>query len=386
MMRVFIAIVSGLFLMVAAGFALGQLAAVEPSVSAAPLGQPIEASPCVASGTMSAAPAVLLRGETAAVTLTLQARCPYEPIPLNIVFVLDGTDSMAGQPAERVKEAAQALILHLDLPGNTFMQIGVVHVGSMATTLCELGRDVDLLKACIDRYVTGGEAGIDAGISEGMRVLLAGRSQAGEESPINEVMVLMSDGRNALGCSPVQTAGRQAKSQGVILATMCASEACDTQCLHDVASSARYVYATPDVAALMVLFDRIIADSTSPQWMLRRATFVHTLPADLAYVVGSAQPAATFDSVGASLTWKYSVPPSVITMSLRLRARRAGVQPVGRESTAHLVDLRDRPLTYTFEIPSITVLDPPVAPTPTPVPQRWRLFLPAGLARYPLGG
>jgi Mg-chelatase subunit ChlD len=387
MMRVFMVIVSGLSLMVAAGFALGQLAAVEPRVSAAPLGQPAEVSPCTASGTMSAAPAVLLRGETAAVTLRLQAQCPVEPIPLNIVLVLDGTDSMAGAPAEQVKEAAQELLLQLDLPGNVNVQVGVVRVGSMATTLCVLGRDVETLKACIDRYETGGDTGIDVGIREGMRVLLAGRREAREQSFINEVMVLMSDGRNTLGCSPVQDAGRQAKSQGIILATACASDACDSQCQRDVASSARYAFATPDVAALMVLFDRILKDSALPRRLFRSATFVHSLPADMTYVVGSAQPAATFDSVGNSVTWNYSdLPQGGITMSLRLRSGQAGVQPVGRESAAHLVDYRNRPLTYTFEIPSITVLNPPVAPTPTPVPQRWRLFLPAGLARHPLGG
>jgi uncharacterized protein YegL len=358
---------TALFLVVSAPSAsAGAGAAAGPSVT------PTPAEGCVAEYTKAAGPDLVLLGETVDITLTVKATCFARGISLHVVLVLDGSNSMAGQPSRAMKSAAERLVRRLDMETYPSTQVGIVEFDSVAGTRCRLTNDTDRALGCVDRVQASGGTAIDRGIQEGWKVLRQGRSGL-DMDRITEVMVLFSDGRNDAGCGPVLNAARKVRGQGVLTIAVCVGADCDEACMRQVASSPRYYFRVENVSDLWSIFDQIRDRPINVAVRLLEVKDV--LPANMAYVPDSAVPAQAEPAQPVDyLLWRDTyVPREGVTYTFRVRPLQAGRWPSNLNATGRMVDNRGRVTTWTFDSPWVTVLRPdalPTLPTYTPRPTR----------------
>lgn len=346
---------------------VGLLLAVLPDgrVGTTAMASPMQqASPCVVTHRKTASPDVVLLGEDVTVTLSVQAQCPPSVGALHVVLVLDASGSMAGSPSLAMKQAAARFVRQLQMPTHPIRQVGVVEYNEEARRLSSLTNDESRVIGAINRVSADGGTRIDLGILEGLRVLSQGRSGINRDE-LTEVIIVLADGGNNAGCQPILAAARQAKSQGVLLVAICFGSACDEQCMRQVASGPRYYFRADNAGQLVAVFDRIAVLLVGD--VADHLTVTDTWGDRFAYVAGSANPAP--ESPVTPTTWlrwvTAGVPPAGATHTLRLRPLRPGTQPANEEAQGVYRDAAGRPITFTFRLPSLTVLDPTV-PTATP--------------------
>ena len=138
-----------------------------------------------------------------------------------------------------------------------------------------------------------GDTAVDAGIAEGMKVLQAGTGPVEEKTQPLQVMVVLSDGRNNLGCAPVQQEAGRAKNKGAVLSTVCSGPLCDTACMRSAAYSSRLYFQATESGMLSRIF-RLIAEQIL-EVRVRRINLFAVLAPDVAYVLDSAEPPASFE-------------------------------------------------------------------------------------------
>lgn len=321
---------------------------------------------CVTSQERTVFPRQVELGQTVDVTMRFRASCPDQASPFHLVFVVDGSGSMAGQRLERVRAVLGDLIEALELPAHPGTQIGLVSFSDAPSTLCQLTNDSDRLTACLLGLGASGGGATDLGILEGIEVLRQGRDPEPGPSAV-EVLLLLTDGANLEGCEPVEVAARQAKSQGILLLTICLSEVCDRACMRGVASSARYFLPDLDAAILTDLCLRVrdTAASTTP---LTQIVVTDRVPPNLRYVEGSAQPSAGWDPGTRTLTWRRSrLPAEGLTYTFAIEPLELGTHPSSLEARLRYVDGHNVPGGVDFPIEDLSVIAG--APTPTPQPQ-----------------
>jgi uncharacterized protein YegL len=96
-----------------------------------------------------------------------------------------------------------------------------------------------------------------------------------------------------------------------------------------------------------------------------------TVPANMAYVAGSAQPPATFDN--GTLRWTVPVVTNDWTASYRLRPLQVGTWPTNVEARSRFVDGLGRDGELLFPVPRVTVVIPP-KPVFLPLVQRHKCW------------
>lgn len=304
-------------------------------------------------------PQILLLGETAAITLTVQATCASPP--LHLALVLDASAAMAGEPSRAMKEAFGRLMDRLDM-GSGKIQVAVVAFDATARTLCQLSDDAAQVKNCINRIGAEGEASVSEGIREGLRALVRGRLDA-ERSP-NEVMIVLSGGPDAGGCAAANASARQAKSQGILLQTICMGPDCDRTCMQQVATSPRYAFFTERPADLEALVDQ-----TLPPGILVRVRGVEVtdrLSPNMGYVADSAQPVASYSPADHTLRWRADALPSDgLTFTYRLQPNQVGTHTTSITASVRITDSLGGSQALDFPPTQLLVLRPAVVPTPT---------------------
>jgi len=334
---------------------------------------PASSSNCQADGSKVAWPGILLLGETTTVTLTLRGVCAYEWPPVHLVLLMDGSASMRGNPNRLMKDAAIKLIdrLFLDLP--PLVRVGVVTFSATAETLCDLTDDVERVKGCVARVDAIGESAIDTGIGEGLKVLDRGRDGVGDAPA--EFLIVFSDSANNRRCPEAVAAAKQAEARGVGLLAVCPSAKCDTGCMKQI---------WPDLAGIGNVdypFSMIQWDVGCSRFIVVKidhAIITDTLPANMAYVAGSAVPPSTVGADSRTLVWRAaSLTVDGITITYKVRPLQVGYRATSESTVAALWDNRGSdPITTTFPVPWITALQPypiatisdPLVPTLTPPP------------------
>lgn len=334
-----------------AGSLLGPAGRI-PRAQAAPL--PQRDSTCIPEPRAEASPSVLLLGETTDIRLSFNATCPGDATPLHLVFVLDESGSMQGDPINEQQQAVKSIIRSLELPDNPTIQVAVVAYQHEARTLCKLMNDEGRLLSCTGHMRANGGTRIDRGILEALKVLQDGRSGLGADMEPNEVIFLTSDGESNTGCGPVWSAARRAKGQGVLVITVCLGDQCDSACMLESASSARYHFKIDSATQLVDIYDQVrrVIDRIS----LRRLTLSATLAADTVLVAGSDRPAAILSPDGRTLTWDLvDAPLTGSGASFRIRPLVAGHQLAIAHAQAGFTDLQNRTGLATFPRPFLTV-------------------------------
>lgn len=120
-----------------------------------------------------------------------------------------------------------------------------------------------------------------------------------------------------------------------------------------------------DLSSAVPVYQRV-ATLLRPSMLIKAGSLVDVIPPTMRYVPDSAQPPATWDEAGRSLTWQLSDAAYQGTrFSYRLEPLAGGRQATNVEARLTYQDGWDGQGSYTFPVPEIDVLAPP---TPTPSP------------------
>lgn len=324
-----------------------------------------EESTCQPEYGQTASADTILLGETLAVTIAVRPGCPDELLPLHLVIVADGSESMVGTPNALLKAALVRFIGSLGLEQHPSTRVGIVQFGDRARTLCRLTNDRSIAVACANRIGANGGSAMDEGLLQAIEVLHAGRLLAGTD-PIAEVILLLADGVNTRGCQPVLRAADQARDEGIVVVTVCIGPNCDETCLRQVADNRYNYYGIESAAGLYAVMDQARGRLEPAVLQLAIEEVLHP---SMAYVAGSANPPTT-DPAAPSyhLSWEDTIPvASVYTCTFGVRPMEVGTWPIGFAATGRIVDWRGRTREWAFESPSVTVLDAPTEPTGTSI-------------------
>jgi uncharacterized protein YegL len=325
---------------------------------------------CYAWGDKVASPRVTL-GDTAGVTLTFKAECRGALMRLHVVFVLDASEAMKGDLEDKMTDAVNDLVAHMDLPNNPYTEVAVVEFNDVAQTLAPLTNDPNRIATALARLRCQGAAKIHKGIDAGLRVMARGRKSEPGVVYDNEVMILISQGRDVDGCDAMLRSASSAKGQGVLMVTVCAGNDCDAACMRQAASSVRYFFQLEDASGLWPIFERIRHQIQNI--VMKKVTVRDVLPSNMRYVVDSAAPPATEINPGGNvLTWESTfVSPKGLTYTYRVEPLELGDHPANVEAVATYVDNRNQVGSFAYAVPLIEVGPRPTAtatPTHTSTP------------------
>ena len=107
-----------------------------------------------------------------------------------------------------------------------------------------------------------------------------------------------------------------------------------------------------------------------PAVLARTGSLVDELPANMAYLPGSAQPPAVWDAAARTLTWTLVDLDRLAThgFSFRVRPTQEGLWPTNVKARAELVDGWGQPAAVDFPVPKVRVYGEPPTPTPSRTP------------------
>jgi len=339
----------------AAGVLRSGRAYTSPTATATPR----QGSVCVADFNKVADPTRVAPGGQVAVSLTARAVCLMSP--LHLAIVADTSAGMAGQPLADLKRWLTVLINGLPLASAANLRVGVVSFDDTAHKECDLTHDAAALTACIDGLGTHNapQPNVAAGIDTGLAMLVAGRAAAPPGRLLAEVMLVLAR-RNQLGCSPALEAAARAKGQKVLVMTACAGPECEEACLLQMAASPRYFHNQLPPAGFLAPIFKVL----TPQ---ARFTVTDVLPANMAFVPGSAQPAPSSGDPATGLTWVTGMQSRpAITVTFRLVVPRVpGEYPTNVRATGEMVDSEGGSQQFEFPVPVIEVVAGAATPTPS---------------------
>ncbi|MCB0215838.1 MAG: VWA domain-containing protein [Chloroflexi bacterium] len=305
-------------------------------------------SNCVAQPDKVAAPSEIELGETVQVTLTLTDSCPQEVSPVDVMLVIDGSESMLDdQKIVNAKAAAKAFLDAMDLGQS---RVGLVVFNEVAGLYSGLTQDEAYIRTRIDTITPSGRTNISAAID------LAAQELRQQDRGLARAMIVLTDGINTVPTDPVPVAAQRAKDEGVILVTICAGGQCDPG-LPSAASSPDLFFDVPDASQLTELYRSLAGElqaNAIVEWTIR-----DVVPANMKYIDGSAVP--TPDDVSREpngetvLTWRLSgvFPPA--GLSYRLEPLETGLHPTNVVATGDFKDRRGLPGDVRFPVPRVLV-------------------------------
>jgi hypothetical protein len=354
-------------------FGLGALAEARPvgilSRQAPALPTPA-AGACVAAGEKSATNRVAL-GSPAGVTLSLRTACGAITAPLHVALVMDGSAAMiSGTLKTDQKNAAQTIVRGLDLPANDLTQVAVVEFNDHARRLIDLSNDEAAVLAAVQRVEAKGKTMIEVGIDEGVKAIEGGRGAA----KVNEVIIVMTNGRNEKGCSAAVSAADKAKSKSILMMSMCIAADCDNLCVQSLATSVRRFYWRDDVEKLVQDLRRL---QTRVAVTINKLVVSDRLPPNIQLVPGSAAPPPrSISPAGDVLVWESDqLPADGVTLTYRVVPQELGRHPANVEAVAMFTNTVGWTGSFAFAVPVIEVVTPPT-PGHTPPPTATATHLP----------
>lgn len=317
-----------------------------------------------------AAPPVLPLGAAVTVTLSVSGICPPSEGLTEVVLVIDRSISMQDPDAggqrsklEAAQEAARAFVEAVSLGR---VRVGLVVFDASPAVAVGLSADKDALLAAIDgiRLARGTNLvdALDAGGG-----LLEREARPGAVRTI----VFMTDGRHSGRNPPIEDIDPIiARIRGGGISTWAVGlgrpEDLDEAVLRRIADDEAHYLRGADSQSLTAIY-RGIAGSINATVLLRQATVVDRLPADMAYVPGSALPPALWDAAARSLTWQLrDVPLEGLRLSFRVIPQVPGQRPTNSGASLDYRDGLDLPGRLDFPLPSVLVLAPTATPTVTP--------------------
>lgn len=320
-------------------------------------------SPCTALLDKVAAPAKLMLGETTRITLTLEAVCPSESAPIDVMLVLDASASMADdQKLVTAVAAARAFVDAMNLAAS---RVGLVVFNQDAGVRQRLTNDGAAIKGSLSGLIPGGKTNV----SQAIEVARQHLGEVGDPDRTRAIIVL-TDGRNTIsGAEPIPDAAARAKADGVLIATFCAGGQCDPD-LEPAASTRDLYFNVTDVTELVGLYATLAG--RLQQNALRTLTVSDVLPANMYFLGGTGRPepdTVTTDAQSGTttLTWFLAGGMPSGGLSYDVEPLEVGVHPTNVVATGDFVDKKGLPGEVTFPVPEVEVLAPACLPRPLEV-------------------
>ena len=309
----------------------------------------------------TASPPLIWLGETVDVRLTLRGGCGSlaSREPLDIVLIIDESGSMTGEKIRIAREAARDFVAEVDL---SISRVAVIGFDTAAHRYIGLSQDESGIYRAIEQLRARGGTRIDMGLAEA-RDEMRRRGRPGIARPI---FVLLSDGFNNAGPDPVRREADLAKREGIEIYTI--GIQADAQLMAEVASSPEHYFAPRSARFLYEVFDAI-AQRITTSTLFRRLVLVDEIPANMRYVLGSAEPPADFDPASNRLTWTLeNVPFRGFGLGYTLEPLEIGTWPTNIVAWGEGEDGYGRPARVDFPVPQVVVIGPTATPSPTVTP------------------
>ncbi len=225
----------------AGGF--GQASLPLPMIEVEP---PPISGPCgLASGATEVEPGRLDLGQTLTQTLSASVVCSDGDDPLEVVLVLDHSDSMAGPRITAMRQAVETM---LDRPGGN-VRFGLVAFSGQILSEQALTED---RAALLQRLLTtspAGETNIGQALNRAGDLLDAARPGA------RSVVILVTDGRNSVDPQTILTAAGGLQERAELVAA-CIGASCDPV-LAQAVTRPSYYFDLPADADVVGLFERM---------------------------------------------------------------------------------------------------------------------------------
>ena len=314
----------------------------------------------------TAAPNTVTKGELVTVSLKISGSCPIQERKADVVLVIDRSRSMddrtsPGGPTklQAAKIAATSFIDNMD---PALVRVGLIVFDAYVEELTYLTSDQAKLRAAIAAVPSASGTNLVDSLDAGYRMV----TSAGIRKDAQPVLVFMTDGKhNQFTGSPPPLSAiypiiAKIHASGVTVHTVGLGPAgdIDEPLLRQIAGDPTHYHWSRTGDDLESIFLGI-AGIIKATVLFKTLTIVDKVPANMAFVVGSSQPAALWDPAARTLTWTFnSVPETGHTLSFQVRPQEGGRHPTNVEATADYRDGFDNQNREPFPVPQVTVLVP----------------------------
>jgi len=252
------------------------------------------------------------------IQLTVRLDCPRRGMPMDIVLVVDHSDSM--RALDRLVNAKAAAGAFLDPLDPVETRVGLVSFSSDVTGRVPLTHSFGQVRAAVDALRPGGQTGISQALNAARDLLAARRPEA------LGAVILLTDGANTAGPELMLAAADRLKNTGTTVVAVCAGE-CD-DALPAVASKPAYAFDVQESARLVALFRDLAFQLTRDK--LRDLTVTDSFPTAIEVDPASFNPAPT-GRAGDTVVWTFAdLPDAGLALRYTVRPKVAGRVPANR--------------------------------------------------------
>ncbi len=310
---------------------------------------------CSAAPFKSAAPAQIRLGEQVTVTLRVAGTCPTREQQADVVLAIDRSSSM-GQD-DKLADAKAAATAFVDEMDTSLVQVGIVAFDDSVDDVLDLSTDKDALRQAIASIqLDRGTNLVDS--LEAARRMVTGSSARPEASP---VIVFMTDGNHSGFRPPISELDAviaAVRAAGIDTYAIGLGDDADDTVLRRIVSAPANYYGDINGGQLADIYLQI-AGRIEAGVLFETITIEDEVPANMRYLVGSAEPAAAWDAGRRLLTWTFSqVPEPGLTMSYQLEPLATGAHPTNVRAGADYRDGLGNDDTLRFPVPKVLVTGP----------------------------
>ncbi|MFN2250988.1 MAG: VWA domain-containing protein [Anaerolineae bacterium] len=335
--------------------------------------EPDQADPgCVIDVDKVAGPSRVILGDLAFITLTVQADCERLQAPVHAVLVMDNSLDMGGTRMGHMRDAVMAFADELGLEVSS---VGLVSYHGTVEVLSELTSDRDALEEATRQFFPHPGSNLLGALASADNVLDAATAES-----VLEVVVVLSGSLSDNEPDDLIAAARALQDDGRLLVTVAGTGNADIDTLEAMASSPAAHHVETQSSRYVSLYQEIARDASSVR--VTGAEVTDRLPANMEYAWGSGVPAPRVR--GDTLQWSYAVwPTDGLTITYAVEPAELGAHATNVEAAAEMRFERGGPVTRTFPVPTVVVIEPPTAtpvpPTATPTAEPTRPRLPVYL-------
>ncbi len=307
---------------------------------------------CEATPDKRAAPGRIPLGDGVTVTLDVRGGCPPQTQPVQLAIVFDTSRSMSwGYVIDTAKLAVLDILTRLD-PRLT--EVTLVRFDDAGALEAPLSHDLVAVGRRVAALGTGGDTRMAEGIELARRELTG----PARDPAARQLILLVTDANPKDQTYDALDAARLA---GIDLAALVFEDG------QNADNDFLQLFENQGGSLLFEPRSWQIADFTAALVPLRdepglfdTITVTDRIPRNMKYIVGSAQPAATFDPAANSLTWRLTGVQAAagLRLTYRLEPLEVGTWPTNVDAVADYRDVLGRDGHLIFPVPEVTVYQP----------------------------
>jgi Mg-chelatase subunit ChlD len=323
---------------------------------------PPPAEACVAVPDKTAAPDRIPLGDEVTVKLTVTGRCPGRTEPAQVALVFDTSRSMGFD--ESIFDARAGAMALLDSLDPRTAEVALLTFDDAAAMRQPLTRDYAAVRNRLAALTALGDTRMSTGIDAARLELTGSRANSGAR----RVIVVVTDGLPKDDPIPAAEAARAAGLDVyVLIYSSWEFQDSDLGLMEAVSGDPDRTLVRP-LPARLEAFGHDLTGYQDTAGLFQTITIRDVIPANMRYVVGSANPPATLEN-GNTLVWTFTDVPARLSlgMAYRLVPQEVGTWPTNVEATAPYKDAVGFDGRLVFPIPHVTVWT---------VDHHWPIYLP----------